>query len=292
MTLHPTSLAVATAVARTGSASRAAERLHLSQPAVSYHLRKLERALGASLFRRGAAGMTPTAAGERLVSGAERVLAELERIEQEVRAIGAGAPALLRLSSACFTNYHWLPAVLDELGGVRVELDVDPSRRPFERLDRGGLDIALTTVPPERGPFRIVELFDDEIVAVMPPDHPLAQRRWLTPADFSDQSVVIFDRTRSDLFSRVLEPASVTPTHVTDVPVTEALLELIRTGNGVSAMARWIVRPHLRAGTLAAVPIGREGLHRTWCAVLSDRRPVTDPVERFVEVLRRGPDGL
>lgn len=57
-------------------------------------------------------------------------------------------PRTKRSIAAGFTNYHWLPAVLEELGDVHVEPDVDPSRRPFERLDRGALAIALTTVPP------------------------------------------------------------------------------------------------------------------------------------------------
>lgn len=288
--LDPKSLSVAVAVADVGSATRAARRLHMSQPAVSYHLTKLERALGASLFHRGAAGLVPTVEGQALVSRARTLLADLDGLERDIRALASGEGRAVRVSSACFTNYHWLPAVLsafrERQEAVRVELDVDLSRRPFEQLDRGGLDLALTTVPPEGSAFTLYELFGDEIVAVMQPEHPLATRRYLRPSDFRDQSIVVFDRERSDLFNLALVPAGVAPRYVTDVPVTEALLELVRSGVAIGAMASWVAQPDLETGRLCAVRIGRQGLHRTWTAVLSARRPTPPHVRTFLEILR------
>jgi LysR family transcriptional regulator for metE and metH len=290
VTLHPKALSVAVAIADTGSATEAARVLSISQPGVSYHLRGLERALGTTLFHRGAAGLVVTPEGHVLVEGARRVLADLERVASDVRAAAAGRGQTVRISSACFTNYHWLPSVLrafrEEMGEVRVELDVDPHRRTLEALDRGALDIVLTTVPPRGGAFTAHDLFDDEIVAVMRPEHPLSGRPYLEAADFTDQTVVVFDRQQSDLFNRTLAPAGVTPREVTDVPVTEALLELVRAGVAISAMATWVLRPDLDAGRLVGLRIGADGLKRTWCAVLSARRPPSPVVARFVEILR------
>ncbi|MEN8375890.1 MAG: LysR family transcriptional regulator [Gemmatimonadota bacterium] len=289
-TIHPKSLRVAVALAEVGSATEAARLLHISQPGVSYHLRKLESSLETTLFERGAAGLVPTAEGEVLVAGARAVLSELERLADDVRGAASGRGQTVRLSSSCFTNYHWLPDVLkafrEDWGEVRVELDVDPSRRPFEALDRGALDIALTTVPPGGPSFSVKALFDDEIVAVVHPDHAFASRSHLEPEDFSDQSVVVFDRKRSDLFNLALAPAGVRPREVTDMPVTDALLELVRAGVSISAMASWVARPDLERGTLSAVSIGREGIHRTWWAVTSAKCPTSSTVTRFLEILQ------
>lgn len=288
--LDPKSLSVAVAVAELGSVTRAAHRLHMSQPAVSYHLRKLAATVRAPLFQRGVAGLVPTPEGEALVSRARPLLAELGGLERDIRGLASGEGATVRMSSACFTTYHWLPEVLcafrERRGAVRVELDVDPSRRPFEQLDRGVLDLALTTIPPEGSAFTSYELFEDEIVAVMRPDHPLAEQRYLRPADFADQSVVVFDRSQSDLFNLALIPAGVTPRQVMEVPVTEALLELVRSGVAITAMASWVAQPDLELGRLRGVRIGRRGLHRTWAAVVSARRPVPAHVEAFLGILR------
>lgn len=290
-TLHPKSLRVAVALAEVGSTTEAARALHISQPGASYHLRKLETSLGTTLFHRGAAGLVPTAEGEVLVAGARTVLAELDRLARDVRGAASGRGQTVRMSSACFTNYHWLPEVLkafrEEWGDVHVELDVDPSRRPFEALDRGMLDLTLTTVPPEGAAFSLRELFRDEIVAVMHPDHALSGRDWLEPEDFAEESVVIFDRTQSDLFNLALTPAGVHPREVIDMPVTDALLELVRAGVSITAMASWVAQPDLERGSLCAVRVGREGLHRTWWAVTSARRPVSDTITRFLRALGR-----
>jgi LysR family transcriptional regulator for metE and metH len=277
-------------LAEIGSATEAARALDLSQPSVSYHVKKLETSLGTSLFHRSAAGLVPTVEGTALVSRARTILAELGRLERDIQALAAGKGQTVRVSSACFTNYHWLPAVLRAFrrkhGEVHIRLDVDPSRRPFEAIDCGALDLALTTVPPEGSAFTLHELFDDEIVTVMHPDHPLASREYLKPQDFAEESIVVFDRTQSDLFNLALVPAGVHPRDVSDMPVTEAILELIRAGVAISAMASWVARPDLDEKRLSSVRIGREGLHRTWWAVRSSRRTASASVLAFLDILR------
>lgn len=283
------SVRIAVALADTGSATKAARALGMSQPGVSYHLKKLEESLAVSLFDRAPSGLVPTAEGELLVTRGRALLVDLEGLEHDIRFGDHGAAPVIRVSSACFTNYHWLPTVLQALrrtcGEIRIELDVDPSRRPFEALDRGALDVALTTLPPGSDRFTLHRLFDDEIVAVMHPEHTLAARSHLEPVDFADESLVMFDRTQSDLFNLCLRPAGVTPRHVTDMPVTEAILELVRAGTAISAMASWVARPDLDGGRLRAVRIGAEGLRRTWCAVTSARRNVPAHVEEFLNIL-------
>ena len=235
----------------------------MSQPGVSYHLRKLETSLRVRLFRRGAGGLVPTPEGEALVSRARTLLADLESLERDVRGFASGEGRAVRVSSACFTNYHWLPEVLrvfrERVGAVRVELNVDPSRRPFEEIDRGGLDMALTTIPPGGSAFTLSELFTDEIVVVTNPEHEFAGRSHLDPADLEDQSIVVFDRMQSDLFNLSLVPSGVVPREVTDIPVTEAILELVRSGVAISAMASWVAQPDLDRGSLRAIRIGQEG---------------------------------
>jgi LysR family transcriptional regulator for metE and metH len=92
---------------------------------------------------------------------------------------------------------------------------------------------------------------------------------------------------RERVLALALAPAGVTPRDVTDVPVTEAILELVRAGVVVSAMASWVAQPDLEQGRLRAVRIGRRGLHRTWWAVTSARRPTPATVSAFLEILRR-----
>ncbi len=287
--LLPSALKAVATIAECSSVTKAAERLGLTQPALSYQIKQLERAVGAPLFERTRRGMMPTAVGERLVRAALAVRLEIERAERELELLENGADGRLRISSECFTTYHWLAGVLAAFRkaypGVQVEVNVDASRRPLEALRGGQVDVVLTTEPPDDQTFTVDGLFDDEMVAVMPPDHPLAARRYLRPKDFADQSVLVWNLERSDLFNLVLRPAGVRPRYTAEVPITEALVEMVRSGIGISVLATWTVQPELEAGDLVKVRVTKEGIRRRWHGVWKDT-PSTPPyVAHFLSVL-------
>lgn len=284
-----TALRAVAAIAESGSVTGAAETLNLSQPALSYQIRQVETRVGARIFDRTRDGMIPTAAGERLARAARAVDAELERAERDVERLLAGEEGVLRISSECFTAYHWLAGVLcafrRKYPKVQVEIDVTTSRRPLEALRHGDLDIVLTTVPPDDSTLRVTPLFDDEIVAVMPSDHPLASRPWLAAPDFADQAVLVFSEEASDLFNLVLRPAGVRPRYVADVRVTEAIVEMVKAGLGISVLASWVVQPELEAGDLVGVRVTGDGIHRSWTGITCPRAGAPDYVPYFLAAL-------
>src|SRR6266478_8744066 len=104
-------LKLVAAVAETGSITRAGNRLHLTQSALSHQLRDAEEQLGVPLFERRNARMFLTPAGERLLQAARTVLDELARAEKEIQKCNGdgAAKGVLRLSTECYTVYHWLP---------------------------------------------------------------------------------------------------------------------------------------------------------------------------------------
>jgi LysR family transcriptional regulator for metE and metH len=106
----------------------------------------------------------------------------------------------------------------------------------------------------------------DELVLLTPPRHPLSARRFVTAKDFVDVHLLTYDvpPDHLDLFCRVLRPARVHPRKVQRVPLTEAILEMVKAGIGVAVHPRWIAAPDLEAGRLRAVRITRGGMKRTW----------------------------
>lgn len=92
---------------------------------------------------------------------------------------------MLRLSTECYTCYHWLPRVLlpfqRRWPGVELRIVAEATRRPMEALARGELDVAVVSARPALARFRTVPLFDDELVVVLPPGHRLSRRRYARP---------------------------------------------------------------------------------------------------------------
>jgi LysR family transcriptional regulator for metE and metH len=272
--LETRQLRLIAAIADTGSLTAAAAGLGLTQPALSHGLRGVEQQLGTSLFVRARRGMTPTEAGEQLLRTARLVLRELDAAHEAIarRAIGRGD--LVRLSTECYTAYHWLPPVFQDFRAAcpQVELRVVPAAvgRPVEALRAGEIDVAIVARRDRDEGFAYHRLFDDELVAVLPPDHPRAGQPHLVAADFADEHLLLYtaDPRDSTVVRELLAPAGVQPAEVSFVPDTEALLELVKAGVGVSVFARWAVAPQVRQGSLAAVRLGARGIHRTWSAAV------------------------
>jgi LysR family transcriptional regulator, regulator for metE and metH len=261
------------AIADTGGVTRAARRLNLTQSALSHQLRDVESRLGVALFLRVNKRMVITDAGERLLATARRVLAELEVAERELAsgeyAEGTGT---IRLATECYTCYHWLPAALATFraGWPRVELRIVPEAtpRPIAALLEGELDVAIVSTTSEHARLRLTPLFDDELVVVTHPQHRLAALPFVTAQDFAPEHVLLYlsPHSESTLLRDVLRPAGVEPRGLSRVLLTEAIVELVKADLGVSVLARWAVAPHVRAGTLAAVPLTEGGFHRRWSA--------------------------
>ena len=284
-------LAMVTAIAATGSVTQAAGALHLTQSAVSHQLRGLEERLGAPLFFRLGKRMVVTAAGERLLAAAQRVLAEVRAAEEEVRGHRSGEAGVLRVCTQCNTGYHWLPPLLEVYRrthpAIDVSLAVECTTRPLEALLDGRLDIAIVTEPVRHRHVRVRALFEDEQAAIVAPAHPFATRAFVGAEDLAAERLLLYSSSPDDSFTlqHILRPAGVTARRVSFVMLTEAILEMVKAGLGVSVMQTWAIEPALRAGDVKAVPITAAGIHRPWRAATLKAAGHPPHVEAFIDLL-------
>src|SRR5690348_17211518 len=190
-------------IADQGTMTRAADRLHISQSALSHQLTGLEAGLGVSLFRRVPRGMRLTAAGEKLLATARNVLRHVRDVQAQLAPSRVDDEGLLRISTECYTCYHWLPARLKEFQaawpGVEVRIDVESTRRPLDALVAGRLDVAIVSADPRQPAIAARPLFKDELVAIVSPQHALAGQRWLNARDFAHHRLITYSVDEADL---------------------------------------------------------------------------------------------
>jgi LysR family transcriptional regulator for metE and metH len=293
MTLEVRHLELVRAVAEAGGLSRATATLHLTESALSRQLTALEESLGTRLFLRTGRRMLLTPAGARLLESAGGVLDILRRTEEEIRRLSADGAGLLRLATECYTCYHWLPSLFREFSAqyprVEVRVLAEATREPVAALLEGRIDLAVTSAPLDDRRLRHVPLFKDELVAVLPPRHRLASRAFLKAEDFAGESLILYvPPADSTLIQEVMVPAGVQPARIIQIQLTEAIVEMVAAGFGVSLLARWAIAPQLEAGTLRAVRVTRRGLRRHWQATTlraTERPPYLD---EFIRLLARG----
>jgi LysR family transcriptional regulator for metE and metH len=292
MDLEVRHLRLVSAVADVGSLTRAGDRLHLTQSALSHQLRDIESRLGAALFLRVGKRLVLTPAGERLLASANDVLHRLDHAEREIRQMGADRAGILRITTECYTCYHWLPPLLmryrRKFPRVEVRIDVGATQHPIEMLLAGKIDLGIVSTPVRDRRLVSRTVFEDEVVLLMSPDHRLARLPHVRYAELREETLFVYPpKEESSVLNDVLLPAGVTPARIEEVQLTEAMTELVKAGLGVAALARWAVQPLLDAKSLVAKPLSARGLHREWRAVTPKDLARADFVVEFIDLLSK-----
>jgi DNA-binding transcriptional LysR family regulator len=296
LALDPALLSTFLAVLEAGRISAAAKAIHLSQPAVTAQIRKLEDAVGAALFVRSVHGVTPTDAGEKLAGYARSVRSLLERAVAEVSSVDdAGGPLVLAASTTIAA--HVLPPLLAQFRaahrGVGLEVHVGNTEHVVGEVRAGRVPLGLVEGHARASGIRLEPFVDDEIVAVVGRDAPFQVRR---ARDLEGVPLLWREAgsgTRA-VVERALRKAGVRrrDARALDLELgsTEAIVGCAVAGLGVAFVSRWSVRAHLAAGFVRVVPGLDLAVRRTFHWALS-AGALTGTAARFHAFALRTPVG-
>lgn len=287
------------AVAQAASVTRAAALLHLSQSAVSHQLVDLERELGSRLFDRVGKRMVLTPVGARMVEGSERVLHQLAKIEEDVRMHAADARASLRVTTNCYTSYHWLPAAMEHFADKhpRVDLSIalEATKRAIEALLADEVDLAIVNELPRDESLSSLPITESELVVVGRAGDPiLAKKDAVRFSDLARATVLVHDGASSAIlaslnnavrtsYERKTGERLAEPVVLRRVPLTEAMVALARAGAGVAIVDRWLVQGYLDR-TVVARPLHPRTV-RPFFGVFRKQNPRGLPMEALVRVI-------
>lgn len=290
MYISPRDLETVRLVAESGSLTATAHRMHVSQPAISQRLAGLQDRLGIELFLRRDGRMVATPVARRLAAAAVSMDRVMQHALEDVRDIVEHRRQQLRVTTQCYTCYRWLSFVIRDLLRIDPDLVVDVIPEAIEdaegAVERDEVDIAIVNSISEHAPGRSIELFRDELFAVMRDDHSFARRSFLTPANFKDETLILYTGERHAFIDDVLAPAGVEPRRLRQVRMTEAIVELARAGQGIAVLAGWVLNDQVSHSGLARVRIGRGGYRRRWYALVNDHCP-DNLATAFIERVRR-----
>lgn len=280
------------AVADEGTITEASRRLHLTQSALSHQLRDAEEKLGSALFLRLGKRMVLTPAGERLAASARKVLDELQMAESQIEGLNGEARGVIRVSTECYTCYHWLPGVLKKFHAkypdVELKIVLEATSHPVSALLDGQLDVAVISCPVRNRSVRLTPTCEDELVLVMSPRHRLANSDHIQPRELAGETVFCYPpKEESTLMLKVLHPARVQPAKVVAIPLTESIVDMVSAGLGVALLAQWAARRYVASGRIVARPVKKSGFRRQWYAATLRSQPVTPYMTEFLNLMSR-----
>lgn len=186
------------AVADTLHFRRAAERLHLSQPALSAQVAQLEEELGSLLLERTRRRVLLTPVGRDIASRARAILRDVADLEQSARQSGTPLSGTLRVgvlrTLGPYLLPHMLGAMRETYPDLKLYLREEPRHQLLSELDNGSLDLVLVhNAPRDDDHLTVVPLFREPLWAVLPLGHPLTAKEVLAPADLAGENLILLD---------------------------------------------------------------------------------------------------
>src|SRR6478735_6142149 len=258
------------AVAEERSFSRAAAKVHRTQPAVSQAVKRLEEDLGEQLFDRSSKSGTMTDAGRVLQNYGQRLVRLAEETEsamRELRDLRRGRVLIGANEAAIHTLLPLMARFRKNIPDIAVDVRRVPARQIAVEVQQGSLDFgALTFRPAEEGLLEVV-VGSDELVLLMPPSHPLSKRRQVTMEEVAGEPVVAHNdpSPARERVLRLFEERQISLNMVIALPSLDGIKRAVELKLGVALLPRRCAITEIASGRLVAIPV----------AGISRRRQVT-----------------
>jgi DNA-binding transcriptional LysR family regulator len=236
------------AIAEERNFTRAAERLHIAQPAVSVAIRNLEEQLGLSLFSREGKKVTLTAEGEVFLGHAREILARVHNAEREMGEMRGLEMGQVRIGVPAQLGSYYFPQLLfafkQRYPKLRCGVYEYGTRRIGELLSKGALELGVVTTSTAPADLEVRPFLQEEMVACVPADHPFARQATVSHQEFAAQPLVLFERNyfHREVISQTSEHSGTTPSIVFETNLIPLIKYLVRKGVGITTLLRRVIQ--------------------------------------------------
>lgn len=279
-----------TAVFRCSSVTKAAAELHLAQPSVSLAVKELEEYYGVRLFERIGRSISPTEAGKEFYGYALHIVSLFDEMEKKIRnwdTVGS-----LRIGASITIGTRILPVLLKEFRKeypeLRTEAFVGRSQAIEQRILDNAADIGLIENQPGNPDLCAIPFMQDELCAVVPPDHPLAGRKEAAALEELAQYPFLMREKGSagrEILDACFEVSQLSVRPVLESSSTQAIVSSVAEGLGVAVLPYLLVRKDIAEGTVSQVPLVHP-LRRSLNIIYHKSKYVTDNMKAFMELCR------
>ena len=263
-------LRVFTEIVRQGNFTRAAEQLHIAQPAVSMTLRKLEEELDLTLLNRQDKRITLTAEGETLLKHAERILDNLTVATTEMAELKELSRGEVRIGIPPMMSSFYFPKIIQLFRRKYPHLQIAVSGEGAGQIQRllrkGEIDMGVITAPRPHGELSYQHFLREEIVACVPIGHPLAGRVEITPAEFFEEPQIVFKKGyyMRELLDEMMAGEKQSPQIIFETNLYTLVSSLIKQGLGTSTFLRMAVQGDPQLAAISFSPRLHLDLYIAW----------------------------
>lgn len=279
-------------VARCGTFSGAAVKLHISQPALSRKIASLEDELGITLFSRHSRGVFLTEAGQRLfnytenilklVNDAQKIFHDINNLEHGTLSIGAST------TIGTYLLPFWLAEFIHQHPQIDLSVQVQNSNKIIAKVLTGDVDLAFVAGPLKIHGLCIETILEDEIVLISSPHHPLANKKPLSISSLVNETFVLRENgsyTRQ-LAESILNNLGIKPVKIIELGNSEAIKRMVMKSNTLAFISRQTVSIELQNNLLCQVDSLSLHAKRPFHAIWHKGTRLTPASRAFLDVIR------
>jgi DNA-binding transcriptional LysR family regulator len=279
-------------VVRHRSFSRGAAQNFVSQSAASQAMQQLETELGVALLDRTKRPFVVTPEGQAFYEACRGLLESWEKARTEIAAVKARVDGTVRVAAIYSVGLHDVSRNVQRFMSLypeaRVQLECLHPHKVVEAVMQGEADVGIMSYPPADRALAIVPLRSEPMAFVCHPNHRLARRRVVVPADLNGETFVAFDAglTIRKAIDRALRQHNVKVNTVMEFDNIETIKQAIIIAAGVSILPRHTVQNEASIRTLAVAALGIPDLVRPVGLIHRRQKPLTPTVSRFIQLLK------
>jgi len=266
--LERTHLNILREIDRCGTLTEAANKLCLTQSALSHSIKKLEQQHNIDIWEKDGRNLRLTQAGEFLLGMANRLLPQMEYAEQRLTEFASGQRGTLRIGMECHPCQQWLLRTVSPYLNLWPQVDVDV-RQKFQfggiaALINYDIDILITPDPLQKEGLVFFPVFDYQLKLAVSTDHHLAKKDTVYPKDLVDEVLYSYPvpPERLDIYSQFLIPENCNPKHHKSIETTDIMLQMVAAGRGVSALPGWLLEEYQTRLPIALLQLGSKGIEK------------------------------
>lgn len=269
-----------------GSFTKAANSLNYAQSSISKMIADLEKEWGFPLLERNKKGVYLTSSGKQLLPYARKILSDFEEMQQQVHAINGIQSGTVRIGTFSSVAINWLPNIFSKFQEDYPKIDYEILLGDYDDIekwiDEGRVDCGFLRLPSCTN-FDIISLKQDEYKAVLPMNHPLAQKDFLDYKDLNEQPFLLLEHGGKTEVSELLEKYNIHPNIRFTTWEDYAIMSMVEKGLGIGVLPEMILK---RIPYQVAIRPFRTPYFREIVLAMKDQKKMTPAIEKFIEYLK------
>lgn len=278
-------------VVELGSLTKAADVMGFTQSAVSHTINSLEEEFGFLLLTRSRSGVKLTVNGEQMLKTIREILKWNEHLEQEIASIHGIEIGTIHIGTFTSVSVHWLPGIIKDFQQDYPNIDFIIMEGNYRQIEdwivEGKIDCGFLSLPT-RDMFDVIPLQKDQMLAILPADHPLSTQSVLTLSQLEKEPFIMPSKGSDDDINRVLEKALIKPDIKFKVGDDYAIMAMVEKGLGISILPELVLRGQQRNIRIIELEKPR---YRSLGIAVNSMRHISPAVRRFLNYVQKHGDG-